>query len=185
MRQDHEGKDLRGPLYLRNRGPAAHCRAGLGRAASYHLTREPPVLVPAPVPPRIARASARAGHSPTPRWRVHTSYGPPSSHWLPRPHQTTSGLARGQGGAVGRYAPSRARGRRIGWVRSRGTGDNPPYKRNPRGAAAAPGPSGRATRAVVACTSHGVPGCRCPGCTTTSGATQARALRGRTASREA
>lgn len=44
---------------------------------------------------------------------------------------------------------------------------------------------GRGTSSVVACTFHAVPGRRCPGCTTTSGTIQARALRGRTASREA
>lgn len=47
------------------------------------------------------------GTSPTPRWRVRTSYGPPSSYWLPPPHQTPSGRGRGQGGAAGRHAPQR------------------------------------------------------------------------------
>lgn len=179
MRQNTKGKNLRGPHYLRNRGPAANCRAEPGGAASDHLTRGAAGSGARPgACPYSAHSSACRAPAPPPgpQWRVHASYGPPSSHWLPRPHQTPSGLARGQGGAAGRHASSRARGRWIGWVRSRGPGGNPPYKRNPREAAAAPGPSRRATCVVVVCTSHGVPGRPCPGCTTTSGATQARAL---------
>lgn len=186
MRQDPEGKDLRGPHYLRNRGPAAHCRAEPGRAASDHLTRGPPAPVPAPVPARTARARARAGHQPHPPGGVcirHMGRPPPiGSGGLTRPR---ADWRADRAGPCEDTPPSRARERWIGWVRSRGSGSSLPYKQNPRGAAAAPGPSGRGTCGVVARTFHGVPGRRCPGCTTTSGAIQARALRGRTASREA
>jgi hypothetical protein len=156
------------------------------RAASDHLTRWPPAPVPAPAPARIARARARAGHQPHPPGGVcirHMGRPPPiGSGGLTRPRADRRA---DRAGPLEDTPPSRARGRRIGWVRSRGSGGSLPYKRKPRGAAAAPGPSGRGTCSVVACTFHAVPGRRCPGCTTTSGTIQARALRGRTASREA